>query len=106
MLGLLFVQVFLTSNSDFQGEWTTCDADTEWIDMNYEHLYFIEEVIGVPVGDFDDYITDMRKGGYFEFGDVTDETVASFYCECHKPLSFYSFMFGNQVNPPYPHYDP
>ena len=93
----------MTSNSDFQGEWTTCDADTEWIEMNYEHAYFIQEVIGVPVdmGELDDCISQQRKGGYFEFGDVTDETVASFYCDCHAPLSFYSFMFGNQVNLPY-----
>ena len=98
----------MTSNSDFQGEWTTCDADTEWIDMNYENLYFIQEVIGVPVhmGEFDDYLTHQRKGGYFEFGDDADETVASFYCECHEPLSFYSFMFGNQVRARYPHYEP
>ena len=27
----------------------TTDGDTEWIDMNYENLYFIQEVIGVPV---------------------------------------------------------
>ena len=90
----------MTSNSDFQGEWTTCDADIEWIDMNYENVYFIQEVIGVPVH-IDDYISQQRKGGYFEFGDVADEAVASFYCDCHAPLSFYSFMFGNQVNPPY-----
>ena len=53
------------------------------IDMNNENLYFIQEVIGVPVdmGEFDDYISQQRKGGYFEFNETAEITFTSIaYC--------------------------
>ena len=88
--------------SDFEGEWQIYDADARWAEMVMDYADdLVERGENIDDGEFEDYIAEQRKGGYFEFEGFFEGNVASFYCECHKPLSFYSFMFGNQASQPY-----